>query len=131
MIHRHVLALLVPLLLVAAMAACTVNRRVEVAPEPEAVSRYLEASRPADLQVTDTTGRTTWLHNPRIAGDSLVGVAGRDDPRARRAVPLTAIRTLAVPQFSTGRTLGLVGGIVGAAGLTLLVVATDGPQPVY
>lgn len=74
---RQALVFPVPLLHVAATTACTVNRRVEVAPELTAINQFLEARRPADIQVTDMAGKTAWLHSPRIEGDSPVGVASR------------------------------------------------------
>jgi hypothetical protein len=45
-------------------------------------------------------------------------------------VPLSSIRFLSVPHFSAGRTLGLIGGVVGSVGLTLLVLSA-GNEAVY
>jgi len=81
--------------------------------------------------MTDTAGRIVWLHDPRLVNDSLVALLKWGDPRSRRSIPLPAIRTVAEPYFSAGRTLGLVGGVLGSMGIALLVVATTGPEPVY
>lgn len=110
--------------------ACTSNQRVEGTAVPAGIRQYLVAHHPADVQVTDQAGSVAWLHGPRVEGDSLVGTLSRDEPRMRRAVALSSIRFLSVPHFSAARTLGLVGGVVGSAGLTLLILSA-GNDPVY
>jgi hypothetical protein len=113
-------------------AGCTANRAVNVAIDPESVSRYLASSRPADIQVADSAGAKVWLHGPRVTGDSLVGTLSRDEPRKRRAVALTSITSLAVPRFSAGKTFALIGGVVGSAGIGLIIIASgSGSEPVY
>ena len=114
-----------------ASLACTSNQRVSVAPEPESLAAYLGEYRPNDLHVIPTSGPAFWLHNPSVAEDSLVGVVGRDQPAPRRAIAIAEIRALEVPRASAGRTVGLVGGVVGTAGLVVLLVATAGSEPVY
>jgi hypothetical protein len=110
--------------------ACTTNRAVNLSAGPESISRYLESHHPADIQVTGAAGERVWLHGPRVSGDSLFGTLSRDEPRARRAIALTSIRSLAVPHFSAGKTFGLIGGVVGTAALVVIILA-DGSQPVY
>ena len=110
--------------------ACTTNRTVDLSAGPESVAHYLASHHPADVQVTDSAGARVWLHGPRVSGDSLIGTVNRDEPREQRAVALTSIRSLAVPHFSAGKTFGLIGGVVGTAGLVVMILA-DGSQPVY
>jgi hypothetical protein len=110
--------------------ACTANHPVPGGPEPSPLSAYLADHRPRDLRVTTTAGSSLWLHNPMLAGDSLIGDAGRDQPPARRAVALADIRALEAPKFSAGRTLGLIGGIVGTAAVAVLILSS-GNEAVY
>ena len=116
---------------VVAALACTSNQRVTVSPEPESLATYLGQDHPSDLRVTRASGPAFWLHNPAVAGDSLVGVVGREQPAPRRAIAISDIRALEVPRVSAGRTVGLVGSVAGTAGLVLLLVATAGSEPVY
>jgi hypothetical protein len=111
--------------------ACTANRPVPVSPEPPALSTHLHTEHPRDIEITDTARRIVWLHNPELAGDSLTGVVSREDVRLRRGVPIAAIRVITQPRLSTGRTIGLVVGVLGSAGVALLIVATNGAEPVY
>jgi hypothetical protein len=110
--------------------ACTTNRAVDLSAGPQSILHCLESHHPADVQVTDSAGERVWLHGLRVAGDSLLGALGRDEPRAHRAIALTSVRSLAVPHFSAGKTFGLIGGVVGTAGLVVIILA-DGSQPVY
>ncbi len=110
--------------------ACTTNRAVDLSAGPQSILHYLESHHAADVQVTDSAGERIWLHGPRVSGDSLFGTLSRDEPRARRAIALTSIRSLAVPHFSAGKTFGLIGGVVGTAGLVVIILA-DAAQPVY
>lgn len=125
----------IPRLLAASFAVlgtgCTTNRPVQLSPGPEGLGTYLQTARPSALQVTDTAGKVVWLHAPTLAGDSLAGVLNRGDSRSRRAFPPAAISSIAEPQFSAGRTLGLVGGVLGSIGIALLIVAPTGSEPVY
>ncbi|MEO8633997.1 MAG: hypothetical protein ABI587_01860 [Gemmatimonadales bacterium] len=117
-------------LLVAGLA-CTTSRAIDLSAGPDTIGHYLDARHPTDVQVTDSAGRKAWLHSPRVEGDSLVGVLSRDEPRERLAIPLASIRSLAVPHFSAGRTAGLIGGTVGAAGLIVIIIASSLPDAVY
>jgi hypothetical protein len=124
-----------PGLLAASLAVlgtgCTTNRPVQLSPELEGLATFLQTSRPSALEVTDTGGKVVWLHAPAMAGDSLAGVLNRGDSRTRQAFAPAEIRTIAEPHFSAGRTLGLVGGVLGSMGIALLVVAPPGSEPVY
>jgi hypothetical protein len=100
-------------------------------PGPAGVAQYLASQHPLDLFVTDAAGHTQWLHEPYLDGDTLRGLRNRELPPERVAVPVTRIQSLAVPEISSGRTLGLVGGLFGAAILTILIIGSVGPQPVY
>jgi hypothetical protein len=113
------------------LLGCTANRPILVAPEPVALGSYLAEERPPDLLVTDSGGHAFWLHAPELRGDTLTGRLSLDARPKRIAIPLAQVRDLRQPHFSAGRTFGLIGGVIGAAGITLLIVAVDGPQPVY
>src|SRR5262245_45614198 len=115
--------LLVPPLVLA--LGCTSNHPVSVTPDPVQLSQYLEAHPTEDLRVTDTAGHRYWLHNPAVQNDSLVGVKSRAEPNARRALPLAEIRELQRPEFDTGKTLVLGGGIVFGM-VTVVALAVDG-----
>jgi hypothetical protein len=123
-------ALLAGLILLS-LTACTANRPVAVSPEPAALAAYLQQEHPRDIQVTNTAGGSVWLHNPRLSGDSLTGELRREEPREQRAIPVGTIRTIAQPHFSAGRTVGFLGGVLGSAGVALLIVATNGAEPAY
>lgn len=90
----------------------------------------MESHHPANVQLTKVAGERFWLHGPRVSGDSLLGTLNRDEPRARRVIAPTLIRSLAIPHFSAGKTFGLTGGVIGTAGLMVIILA-DGSQPVY
>jgi hypothetical protein len=117
-------------LTVAALAGCSVNRPVQLTPEPNALGAYVAAHHPADLLITDSAGHSQWVHAPRVDGDTLRGVPGTDLPPMRLAIPVSTIRSVEAPHFSTGRTLGFVGSIVAAAGLALVIISS-GTGPVY
>jgi hypothetical protein len=110
--------------------ACTTNRAVDLSAGPQSMPHYLESHHPADVQVTDAAGARFWLHGPRVSGDSLLGTLSREEPRERRAIALTSVRSLAIPHFSAGKTFGLIGAVIGTAGLMVIILA-DGSQPVY
>lgn len=113
------------------LAGCTANREMQLSPTPDGLATYLQTSHPRDLQVTDTAGQQFWLHRPKLVGDSLVGLPDWNRSASRRAIPVAAIGSVAEPRFSAGRTIGLVGGILGSAGIALIIVASSGPEPVY
>jgi hypothetical protein len=119
------------LVLPAVVVACSVNRPISPTPEPAAVADYLAAHHHSDLLLTDSVGHSRWLHNARLDGDTLRGLRSRELPREQVAIPLTQVRSVAAPQFSTGRTAGLVGGVLGALLITIVVLAANGPHPVY
>src|SRR3989449_402698 len=121
-VRRYALAL------PAVVVACSVNRPISPTPETAAVANYLAAHHHPDLLVTDSVGHSRWLHNARLDGDTLRGLRSRELPREQVAIPLTQVRSVAAPQLSTGRTAGLVGGVLGAL---LITVVAFGPQAVY
>jgi hypothetical protein len=112
----------------AVLAACSINRPIPAAPEPAALGDYLAAHRPPDLLITDSAGRARWIHNPRLDGDTLRGVRSRELPRWQVAIPLTTVRSVAAPQFSTGRTAVLVGSVLGAATIAILILSGVTPD---
>jgi hypothetical protein len=105
-------------------ASCTYNRPVTLAP-PESIASYLAAHHPSDVLVTDTSGRARWVHDPRLDGDTICGSHYHDFTRPRVAIPVDVIRSLATPHFSLGRTLGLLGAVLGTAAAALLIITSN------
>jgi len=112
------------------VTACSINRPVALTPAPNALAAYVDSQRPSDLLITDTAGHSRWVHAPRVDGDTLRGVPGTDLPPHHLAIPVSAVRSVAAPHFSAGRTFGLIGGILVTAGTALLIVGI-GTHPVY
>ena len=110
----------VPMLVV----ACSVTRPTAL-PVPSA-SAQDRITYPA-LLVTDSTGRARWVYDAWVEGDTLRGQRAADAPRARIAMPLSQVKAVAAPRFSTGRTVGLIGGMVGVVLAAVLLA----PDPVY
>lgn len=104
--------------------ACTANRAVVTAPEPQSVGAYLTTNHPADILVTDNRGASQWYHNPRLDGDSLRGVRGHDLPQLPVSIAVSQIAGIQEPHFSTGKTLGLLGGVVATAAVALLILGS-------
>jgi len=104
------------------LSACAVNRPVALSPDSGALAGFLAAHHPTDVLVTDSSGHSQMVHDPRIDGDSLRGLRNRELPRLRLAIPVNTISAIAVPEFSAGRTVGLAGAIVAAAGVGLVIL---------
>ena len=95
-------------------------------------SQLFEAQSPGLVRVGRQDGTRVDLEKPSIRGDSIVGTFrsrfdGRD-ATAVRTLPLTEVRTVAVRRFSAGRTLGLVGGVLGALTLAALIAYAACPD---
>ncbi|HKV70206.1 MAG TPA: hypothetical protein VJN62_03120, partial [Gemmatimonadales bacterium] len=112
--------------LVVLSAACTANQDVLTAPEPQTLGAYLASRHPADILVTDKSGGTRWIHNPAVQGDSLRGVRGHDLPRLPVSIAVAEVAGVQEAHFSTGRTLGLVGAILGVLAVAALVLGSSG-----
>jgi len=117
-------------MVVLTVSACAANKPVALSPGPAAVSNFFATHHPTDVLVTDSTGHSQMVHDPQIDGDSLRGLRNRELPRLRLAIPVNNINGIAVPQLSAGRTLGLVGAIVGAAAVGVVILAS-GAKPDY
>ncbi len=115
---------------VLSLSACTVNRPVALTPDPGAMADFFATHHPTDVLVTDSSGHSRMVHDPRIDGDSLRGLRNRELPRERLSIPLAGINGIAVPEFSAGRTLGLAGALVALAAVGVLILA-GGAKPVY
>src|SRR6267154_1541982 len=90
------------------LVACSVTRPTSL-PTPSA-SAQDRTIYPA-LLITDSTGRARWVYDAWVEGDTLRGLRAADAPRERIAVPLSQVTAVAAPRFSTGRSVGLVGGL--------------------
>jgi hypothetical protein len=112
------------------LSACAVNRPVALSPGPAAISDFFAAHRPTDVLVTDSSGHSQMVHDPQIDGDSLRGLRNRELPRLRLSIAVNKISGMAVPEFSAGRTVGLVGAIVAVAAVGVVILA-NGAKPVY
>ena len=72
-------------------------------------------------------GRSQWIYEAELRGDTLRGLRTSTMPRDSIAVAVTQITKVAAPRFSTTRTLGIVGGLAAVVGIWALMA----PQPVY
>ena len=72
-------------------------------------------------------GRSQWIYEAELRGDTLRGLRTSTMPRDSIAVAVIQITEVAAPRFSTTRTLGIVGGLAAVAGIWALMA----PQPVY
>lgn len=112
------------------VAGCSVTRPVPVTPDAVSLRSYLAEYPAANLRVTERSGRKYWVHAPEVRGDSLVGRWGYDVPVQPLRVGLDDVVELRTAHFSAGRTAGVVGGVLAAAGVALLLVI-DEAQPIY
>jgi hypothetical protein len=91
------------------------------------VENYLRDHPNAVLRVIDSTGRTRWVYETSLNGDTLRGFRVPTMPRQPVAIRLGETREVAAPRFSAVHTLGLVGGILALVGGLALMA----PEPVY
>src|ERR1041384_2345737 len=98
-------------------AACSSVRPLTPTPTPLSIQQYVVRHPHSDLRVSDSLGRSRWIHNVEVHGDTLRGIRDPSLPRDRIAIPLTEITQLAVSQFSAGRTVALIGGVAAVAGV--------------
>jgi len=104
--------------------ACSVTRPMSL-PTPSAGEEG-RTLYPA-LWVTDATGRARWVYDAWVERDTLRGLRGPAPSRERIALPISQVRAVAAPRFSPGRTVGLIGGLVGLVLASVLLA----PEPVY
>jgi len=113
-------------LLVVAMIVspgCSSWKALRSSPEAHEV-----APMPKHVHVLLANGRWIEVFSPRVEGDSLVGMCPSDSGRTRCAFAVRDLLSIESKQFSAGRTLLLVGGVlvfVGAAGLLLFALTYD------
>ena len=79
------------------------------------------------LLVTDSSGRTRWVYDAWVDRDTLWGRRNPQVSRERIALPISAVRAVAAPRFSTARTVGLISGLAALVGVAVLLA----PDPVY
>ncbi len=86
--------------------ACT--RWHVVGPTP---ADYLQTHRPSEVRLTRSDSSRISLRTPVLRGDTLVGTGvgglALGDTARTLGIPLSAVRAMAVHQFSLGKTLGL------------------------
>jgi hypothetical protein len=120
---------LLPIILAA--AACSVAQPVNLTLEPSSLGSYLETERPRAILVTDSVGRKTWVHEPAVRGDTLIGFTNFATPRQPASIPLSSVRTVSRNHLSPTRTLEIGGGILAVVTIGLLVLATSITPPSY
>jgi hypothetical protein len=107
-------SLVVTALLTTQIVACSSWRVEPLAPE-----QLLQERSPAELRVKETDGHQLVLVQPKVSGDSLIGIKNG----ARRGVPLTEVATVATRHGDAGKSLllglGIVGGLFAIAAVAL------------
>jgi hypothetical protein len=106
------------------LAGCLSTRQVLTTPQPQDLASYLASRRPEDILVRDSKGGDHWIHHPLVDGDTVRGVRGRDLPQPRIAIAVGDVSQVEEPHFSAGRTLGLVGVMLGTAAVVLAILAS-------
>ena len=104
---QYFLAALLPLL---GAGAC--SRWVRITPEP---AEYFRTHAPSRVLIYRLDSSTVMLRSPRVSGDTLVGAptgASRRDSVPLQ-VPRDSVLSMFEKRFSAGRTLKLLGGVVG------------------
>jgi hypothetical protein len=109
------------------VTACSVTKPVSPAPTPASIQEYLARYPHATLRIADSTGRTQWIYDANLRGDTLRGLRSATMPRDSIAMPLRQVSEVAAPRFSATRTFGLVGALAALVGLYALLL----PDPVY
>jgi len=87
---------------------------------------FVQREQPKRVRVTRVDGSQIMLIRPSVQGDSLLGKRETLTPRSEVttepfAVPLVDVESVASRKFSAGKTLLLVGGIVGVFVVAYLV----------
>jgi len=95
--------MLAPCLAIVTMIACTSWHAVDVTP-----AEYMRANEPEVIRLTRSDRSRISLRAPVLRGDTIVGLTGAGSGSARQvSVPLSSVSGLAVPRFSTAKTVGL------------------------
>lgn len=108
-------AAIAALLLLVYLPACT-SWRVGT-PTPSA---FVEREHPQRARVTRTDGTQVMVNEPTVAGDTLVGTLANHDA-TRVTIPLAEVQSVAVRKFSTGKTLLVVGGVLGVVVIAWII----------
>ena len=109
------------------LTSCSATGPVASAPTPASIQGYLDRHPHAALRIADSVGRSQWIYEAELRGDTLHGLRTSTRPRDSIAVAVIQITEVAAPRFSTTRTLGIVGGVAAVVGIWALIA----PQPVY
>ena len=116
------------ILLPAYLSSCITNWEVQRA-SPEQV---VEEQQPSQIRVTTTNQSEMVLDEPRVSGDTLIGlerdlswgsIYAAPDTAAALEIPLADISHVAIKKTDTGKSMKIGMGVVGVAFLVLLVVA--------
>lgn len=110
------------ILLAVVLSGCSRLRPIATAPTPATLTEYLRTHQRPTLRVTDSTGRSRWLYDSRMSGDTLQGLRTPDRFSAPVVYPVNQLNDVAAQEFSVTRTLGLLAGFAGALGLIALMM---------
>ena len=89
------------------------------------VVETVREKQPSEVHVTLRDGRSMAIREPRVEGDSLIGVSGRPPDAVRTAFATSDVTRVEVNELSGSRTALLVLGIGAAAFLVLLIGLRD------
>jgi hypothetical protein len=112
-LNRKILVLLLPALAV----ACTSWHVESVSPV------QVIAKQPAQVRVTLAAGDQLVIRNPRVVGDSIVGVSARSKGPTPIGAPLVLVHGVATRRVSALKTGLLAGGVL-AVTVAVLIVRT-------
>lgn len=123
--QRRVRSAIAPLLIAAMIVSpgCSSWKALHGSPETQQVTPM-----PHHVHVLLADGRRIEMFSPRVEGDSLVGMCPASSGRNQCAFASRDVLRIESRQFSAGRTLLLVGGVVvflGAAGLLAFALTYD------
>lgn len=114
-------------LLAAVLCGCSSLHPISAAPTPVALTEYLRTHQRPALMITDTTGRTRWVYDARMSGDTLRGLRTTDRFSEPIVIPIGQVSGAAAQEFSAIRTLGLAGVVF----TVLAFIALTMPRAVY
>jgi hypothetical protein len=91
---------------------------------------FIAETKPAVVYLSDQYGLTREVWNPRVSGDTILGMNGGGNKEI--AVPLSQVERVAAERPNRAHTVLLIGGIAVVAGLMTYTVVTkafgDGSQ---
>ena len=113
---------LLPALAASCLLVACQSWRSSSRPLPEIV-----ADQRSQVRVTRNDGGVFTLRDPRLSGDTLIGVLASSAANGTIAIPRAEIRSLEIRRFDGLKTAGLIAG-VGATAI-LIAAAADGDDP--